>query len=551
MYKLMIVEDEPLIRAGLTHYFPWKDLGVDVILEAENGMEGIRLALQDQPDLVITDIRMPEMDGLEMIERLRPELPDTLFVILTGFNEFEYAQRAVTLGNVRNYLLKPLEYEESLATVKECLSILERSRSDRKSRLELENSVRENTHFKYGNAVKHLLDDAVTDDSDLQPFLELEELQCSYLAVTASCLSPLRSSPNELLQARLALRQLKSRVSEELQRQTGVRRVMTYRSGSKLYAVIAFESTPVASDKALSDLESTIARIWQTAAEDSACPIFLSIGCAAEHLSQLASELKSADKALYLRYFTPARVLFRLEAEGDGGAEPEESTTSIQLRKEDRETLISCLKDGRSEEIRQLMRRLGNHAQRCSSLSALDSWLAFLQEIINVTLRFAHHNGLQVEGIYNEKLLKLTFVDDFASSEEMFEWISEWAIQLSEDFKKHGSKVPAKEHLIFEQIESFIRQHIGEDVTLQMVADRFFYNPSYLSRLFKTKLRKNYMTFVTEIRIQAAQEFLRDPRYLVTEICGMCGYKSYKHFVKTFGSLSGMTPSEYRKRIGL
>ncbi|MDQ6422133.1 response regulator [Paenibacillus sp. LHD-117] len=550
MYKLMIVEDEPLIRAGLTHYFPWKDLGIDVILEAENGMEGVRLALQDKPDLIITDIRMPELDGLEMIERLKPELPNSLFIILTGYNEFQYAQRAVRLGNVRNYLLKPLEYEESLATVKDCLNQLELSRNDRRSRLALEDTVKENVHYKYGNALKHILDDPVAEMSDLQPFLELETIHCSYLAVVAACSSSLHASPSELLQNRSALRKLKEQAADELQRLPEVRRVMTYMSGSKLYTVIAFDSVKTCSDADQSVI-GLYSRIVEMSSEEAARHIYLSTGCIADNLSKLASELKLADKALYLRYFDPACKTFRLDTYGDDSKEPEDPGHSFQLKKSDREALITCLEEGRSDEIRQLLRRLGKESQRPPSLAMIDSWLAFLQEIINVMLRFAHHNGLEAEGIYSEKLLRLTFVDDFSTAERMFEWISDWAIQLSEDYKEHGSKAPTQEHLVFEQIESFIRQHIGDDVTLQMVADRFFYNPSYLSRLFKTKLRKNYMTFVTEIRIQAAQDFLRDPRYLITEICGMCGYKSYKHFVKTFGSLTGMTPTEYRKRIGL
>lgn len=548
MYKLMIVEDEPLIRAGLTQYFPWKDLGVDVILEAENGMEGIRLGLQDKPDLIITDIRMPELDGLEMIERLKPQLPDSLFVILTGYNEFHYAQRAIRIGNVRNYLLKPLEYEESLATVKECLNQLEQRRFDRSSRLELEDAAKENTHYKYGNAIKQLLDDSTVDSSDMEPILELESLECNYLAIIAACPSPLRGSPNEQRLSRAALRKLKERTAEELERLPEVRRVMAYTSGNKLYTVIAFEPDHYRSGTEASIIDH-FSEIWRTSAEGLPHRFFISIGRAVSELAHAAFELKAADKALYMRYFEPASEPFRLNAYGS--KEPTDSVHSIQLKKEDREALIACLEEGRSDEIKLLVQRLCKEAYRPSSPAAIDSWLAFLQEIINVSLRFAHQNGLQVEGIYSEKLLRLTFVDDFATVEELFEWISDWIIQLSEDYKKHGTKSPAQEHLIFEQIEAFIRQHISEDVTLQMVADRFFYNPSYLSRLFKSKLRKNYMTFVTEIRIQAAQEYLRDSRYLVTEICGMCGYKSYKHFVKTFRSLVGMTPTDYRKRIGL
>lgn len=264
MYKLMIVEDEPLIRAGLKHYFDWHALGVHTIVEAENGQQGMELALVERPHLVITDIRMPIMDGLEMIGQLRSQLPDTLFIILTGYNEFEYAQRAIHYGGVHDFLLKPLQYDSSFPVIEQCIE-------------------------------------------------------------------------------KIRLRQL-----------------------------------------------------------------------ALQTLDPLAESASN---------------------EGNDDA--------IHLNDKDQD------------------------------------------------------------------------------------------LQL------------------FTQIEAYIKQHIDQELTLNMVAEHFFYNPSYLSRLFKTKLDKNYMTFVSEIRIQYAQQCLEIPKHSVTDVSVLCGYKSYKHFVKVFKSVTQMTPTDYRKQLRL
>jgi len=273
MYKLMIVEDEPLIRSGLKQYFDWKELGVHTIIEAENGKDGVDTALIELPHLVITDIRMPVMDGLEMIGQLRSKLPDTLFIILTGHNEFEYAQKAIHYGGVYDYLLKPLQYEKSFSVIVNCLE-----------------KIRQ----------KQLTP---------QPFERL----------TVSNLDP----------------------------------------GTKQGAGIALNET-------------------------------------------------NDNKQVIL-------------------------------------------------------------------------------------------DGLQ----------------------------------------------------LFTKIESYIKQHMDQELTLNMVAEHFFYNPSYLSRLFKTKLNKNYMTFVSEIRINHALQCLKISQYSITEVSILCGYKSYKHFVKVFKSVTKMTPTEYRKQLRL
>jgi YesN/AraC family two-component response regulator len=125
MYTLMLVEDEPLIRAGLKKYFDWPALGVTTIIEAENGRRGVELSLQEKPDFIITDIRMPLMDGLEMIKQIRLKQPTMPFIILTGHNEFEYAQKAIQYGGVQDFLLKPLQRETSYEAITNCIQTLQ------------------------------------------------------------------------------------------------------------------------------------------------------------------------------------------------------------------------------------------------------------------------------------------------------------------------------------------------------------------------------------------------------------------------------------------
>lgn len=538
MYKLMIVEDEPLIRAGLLQYFPWEELGVGPVLEAENGKEGVRLALLEQPDMIITDIRMPELDGLSMIERLRPELPDTLFIILTGYNEFHYAQRALKLGNVKNYLLKPLEYEESMATLRDCLDQLRRRTNEASSLRVLEEAAHEHNKLQYDTVVQHLLEGADLETTEFQPLLELEAQRYHYVPLAAACtgMDSAGSRPD-------ALREMAVRASDLLEQFPRVRRIMTFYRHAKLYALVAYDGSD--SDEAL---PGRIQEAWRTAVMDSTARIYLSIGAPVARLSLGEHALKLADKALYLRYFHTGQTVL-LPRSPSLAAPP--ADRPMQLKQEDKLALTACLEQGDRAAVQTLMQRLAEETKTLAAPADIDPWLACLQELMSLSLRFAHKHGIPVQGVYNDKVLSLAFTDDFGTADELFAWVGDWIMQLSADFKASGQRTPLSDNHIFESIETYIRQHLDEEITLQTVADRFFYNPSYLSRLFKTKLNKNYMSFVTEIRIQAAQHYLRDPNYLVTDVCGMCGYKSYKHFVKTFRVVTGMTPTDYRKGIGL
>jgi len=126
MIKVLVIDDEPMQRQGIVRLTPWGDFGAEVIGAAGSGMEGILLAREHRPDVLIVDIKMPGLSGLDVIARLREEL-EAEYIILSGYGEFEYAQRAIALG-VCAYLLKPIDDEDLAAAVKLAAAHIDESR---------------------------------------------------------------------------------------------------------------------------------------------------------------------------------------------------------------------------------------------------------------------------------------------------------------------------------------------------------------------------------------------------------------------------------------
>ncbi|OMD95149.1 response regulator transcription factor [Paenibacillus odorifer] len=541
MYKLMIVEDEPLIRTGLKHYFSWQELGVQSIVEAENGKEGVATALREQPDLVITDIRMPEMDGLQMIEELRQFLPDTLFIILTGFNDFEYAQRAIKLGSVHAFLLKPLEYEESLTVIQECMNKLQLKQQEQRKRSTLEGS----------QLIKLLLEEEqpAIDTNLIAELCNFKSKHYLYLPFVLAGF-PIRETPSP------STRWMREQATKFIHLATEAylpaslpRSIFTYAAKSKLYGLIVMGSQTATSivpfeTQVLTELDQYLNKLTL----EHHLALYLAIGTVTNELSQITSLLHESEKLLYQRFYQNERNIFHISSIKAGATATK--PTLIQLDDNDKKRIISCIENANKQEILQLMQRLAQDILHKADGPSPDLWLAYVQEIISVIIRFANKNHIHREGVYSDKLLNLTFVEDFHSLEVMFEWLGNWMVHLGNIYTEGLTDNHQQDVIIFEHIKSFIRANIDQDITLQMVADRFFYNPSYLSRLFKRKLDKNYMRFVTEIRMEYAQECLKKPEILVTDVCTMCGYKSYKHFVKTFRLFTNMTPSDYRKQSG-
>lgn len=177
MYTLLIVEDEPVIRMGLKKYFDWDAFQISTILEATNGVEGLAIAKTEKPHLIITDIRMPEMNGLEMIKQIRQQSLSTQIIILTGYNEFEYAQKAIQYGGVRDFLIKPLQYDESYRSISKCMQLIKEEHAGNDT--DISGDTHDNDLFL---KIEDYIMNHLTKDTSLQTIAEHFYYNPSYLS---------------------------------------------------------------------------------------------------------------------------------------------------------------------------------------------------------------------------------------------------------------------------------------------------------------------------------------------------------------------------------
>lgn len=543
MYKLMIVEDEPLIRAGLRVYFNWEELGITTIIEAASGEEGIEQGLLHEPDLIITDIRMPEVNGLQMIEQLRPKLEHSIFIILSGYEDFQYAQQAIRLG-VSDYLIKPLQYEESEATIKRCMEILE-ARVDELARNDDHALLMEDTkRWRHARLFKNWLDQEI--DLSEEEWLQQWELHgmstqgYSYMPLVLAFITPFFQQ-HEFISTYQQTAEHIVNTWFLTQAPELSYNVYSYSSGTKVYMLIAVDHATWPSHL---PLESGLESIVKDRCEQEKQRIYIGIGTPNSQLPRMRNELQLADSSSYYRYFKPEQHVY-VAAHYEGMKGYPFNITEDHIR-----ILTQSMEQADALKIQQFMQRFTVEAESHAHQATPQMLFTFVQELIGISLRFAHKRGIAIEDIYNKKLYTFSFLDDYHSISHMFDWLGRFILQLGLSFQTLKEASVHSERLIFSQIEAFIVDHLDQEITLQTVADRFYYNPAYLSRLFKAKLQVNFMSFLTDIRIRQAKEYLKQSRYHVAEIGEMCGYKSYKHFVKTFKKVTLTTPTDYRKSLG-
>ncbi|MBD7968484.1 response regulator [Paenibacillus gallinarum] len=543
MCKLLIVEDEWIIRTGLRHYFPWQELGVNDIYEAENGADGLQLALEVRPDLIISDIRMPEMNGLEMIEQLRPLLPDTFYIILTGYNDFDYAKQVIRLGNIQDYLLKPLEYEESMKSVQNTLQLIRTKKEEQKERLIL---VEEQNKWNQSVLVKQLLDSNFTKKApdNLLYLSDQVKSDLIYIPIVSTHIAPYGSlSVPDIKWSGEMLQLIANHIPiVPICLEDHSSPLLSYFHQNRLYVIVCCHQ------ENLNDHNLAVA--MKKLNQGQVHKTYISIGHPSPSLFELGKHLYYAEELLLLRYSERETYFFSPTA---SSSLQKTETSTFRLDGMEKVQLMTTLEQKDTTALHELILSFSHRTYQLNLRESSRQWLIFLQELISLILRYADHHHSSSSEIYSEQLIKLSFIEDFQTSEQLFTWLADWAEQIisNPDQMDSSSLSDSKDTYIFSEIEKFMKQHLDHDLSLQMVAERFFYNPSYLSRLFKTKLNKNYMTYVTELRIGYAKECLKDPSLLISDVSLMCGYKSYKHFVKTFRSITHMTPTHYRKRIGM
>ena len=150
MLKVFLVEDEVVMRKGIKNNIPWEKEGFVFVGEASDGELAYPLIKKTKPDILITDIKMPFMDGLELSSIVKKEMPNTKIIILSGYGEFDYAKQAISIG-VTDYLLKPISSAKLLESIKEVAAVIEKEQEQLKMMEQYENEMRENITIKRQN----------------------------------------------------------------------------------------------------------------------------------------------------------------------------------------------------------------------------------------------------------------------------------------------------------------------------------------------------------------------------------------------------------------
>ncbi|MDO4475569.1 MAG: response regulator [Lachnospiraceae bacterium] len=531
--KVFLVEDEFVVREGIKKNVDWAGHGYDFCGEASDGELAWPMIQKERPDIVITDIKMPFMDGLELTALIKKELPQTEVVILSGYAEFEYAQEAMRMG-VAHYLTKPIRGEELLAEIDVVAEKIRQRRQEQLIRDKYRREMAENRILEQ----KKLFQNMVSGSKKMTDLLEdAQRLQMDISAIWYNIVlikfSSIRHTPQEYSGSILEAEQ-------KLEEALAERRILLFDRNTEGKALLVLaDSEQEAEDTVDFIREKTV----EAMGKHTSLRYFAGVGEAVNRLGSLPRSFETAGHAFAYRYLLEENRFLRCSELGSGLVAEKEtddfSMRNLDPREVDRNRVQVFLRQGDREEIRffleEFFNRMGSGAMRS----------LMFRKYIAMDVYFA------VSMFYDEMNLDRDQLEEFAPSDRELSTVEGTIGYLSGLIDRvlelrDRSADNRYDHLICEVKEYIEQNYADEHLSLQSVSSYVNFSPNHLSTIFSQQTGMTFIRYLTDYRMNKAKELLRCTSRRSADISVEVGYKDPHYFSYLFKKTQGMTPTQYR-----
>lgn len=538
MIKVFLVEDEVVIRDSIHKIIPWREYGYELAGEAGDGELALPLIRKIKPDVLITDIRMPFMDGLALSELVKKELPATKIVIISGYDDFEYARQAISIG-VERYLLKPITRSSFLEVLKD---IMKKYEEEKLQRIYFEKFKAELQEYEQ-HSRRDFFDTLVTGSDNIQAiYQKAEKLQIDIAAQSYNIiLFSVNSRKENQIFPDIYTKETAKLQSSLEQLFHEAEDCILFRNQLFSYAVL------VKGDKEIQEKTNGCVYRLQEFFNRVSKEIdwFICTGKAVERLSQLPESYKEAMHNFALRYLNK----FRLPAleEISRGTEESEAMDikNIDANVLNPEVIHNFLSHALVNEVNDFVK---DYFQMIGE-EALKSKI--FRQYILLNIHFSTVSFIQKLGFKKEEFksyIPLICTEGIMSMQKGPEIITEIlqkAIQLRE------VSVRCRYKSVLEVALAFIQDNYTDDMlSLNKVACAANVSANHFSALFSQEMKKTFIEYLTELRMNKAKQLLRCTDMRSGEIALEIGYKDSHYFSFLFRKTQGLTPSDYRNQKG-
>lgn len=504
MYHILIVDDEKIERRGIQ--FLLKQIEVEwQIEEAANGRDALELLKQKRFDIMLTDIKMPFMDGLQLIEQAVKLDPEMKCVIFSGYGEFEYARKALAF-RVVDYMLKPVEPEAFEKLMKKIISQMESRKRSKEITEKGLSYVKE--HALYGILNGKSVEEVKKESGELVDIGEFEGIKCLLLMEFGKDF----------------FSKTKVEFKEEILQVAGEDGM--YLNLNPQQSVLLLRYDDMGDVKTIA--QSVINYIKETYKEDC----FIAVIGGLTEVEDLEKAYNEAEFLIESRFYQPERQIYFPDSEDIIGDEAEHSND---------DTLMKQMKqDIRMKDIvglREHFERLCNKYRNKTDFSQIYIKFVFSNLLKDIYSSMSKMDETQL----NEDITRLYSVTDFKTIMDM--------VNLNIDrLEENFGTSPSVLHREIETVKQYIYEHYSEELSVDALAQSVYMAPSYLSHVFKKETGQNISKFIKTYRMEKAREMLENTHNKIVNISYAVGYPNVSYFCQSFREYFGISPQKYRSQ---
>ena len=524
LYHIMVVDDEAEVRQGIANKINWNALGFKIVADAENGRDALEKAENLDLDVVLTDIKMPFMDGLQFGAELARRKPAVKLIVFSGFDEFEFAKEAIKL-NVVEYVLKPVNAEELSNILRRVKETLDRELAQRRNINQLTEAYQRSLPLMRDKFLHDLLR-APMDSAEVRSLSERHALTVreGKYKVVAVCNVDVRADRPPAIAPELVSVSVRQMLDDELR---GRCKREIFPSVTSVIVIAAWDKEGV------EELMNLLTEVCEEANRIFNVSVTAGIGRPREKVEELYLSYAEARAAVEYKVVAgTGKAIYIGDMERTGSENAE-----YDPRKDQK--LLSAIKFGSREQIAAQVDQLLDEGGDAWSTQA--RLMAALGALIPIIQRY----GLDECEMLGAREDWLDLLTENTPRADIRAWLLEVCLRMSG--RLNQERVSTAKRLV-EEAEGYIRDHYKDSsLSVEELCQRLHISQSYFSTIFKQETGMSCVQYLTDVRMERAVELLRttdDKTYLVAE---KVGYDEPNYFSYVFKKKFGVSPSQYRK----
>ncbi|MBO5059941.1 MAG: response regulator [Clostridia bacterium] len=519
MTKIMIVDDEAIVRECLRSTIDWSEIDCEIVAEAADGIEALEVYKSSLPDIVITDIVMTFSNGLDFIANVKAVNPNVEIIILSGYNDFEYAKKALE-NNVSAYLLKPINND---AIINEVLKIKSRLKEKQTSNHVRATANRDNfllnllsTEYLTAEQMENLcktFDIVLPSDKYSVAVLQIDKMH----------------SPN----LSLALIRLKETLSYYISISKDY--ILTSTLNNEIVLLYVYSSSLCGTD--VCDFLALVQNHYKNTFSHT---VTIGVSGIFKNLTIVQRAYKQATAALEQKAAFGTNSIIKYT---EISSNPQQS--SVELTTDEMNEIIECVKSGNITQATQI---INNYFTNISHLKSIDITLIKnrILELIVLLIHTMIKNSNMMYAVFNRNFFPAIEIQALEFILEIQEWTVDIITKLGEC---HDLCIPHSYSPALNKALLYIRANYSQKIKLEDVAKELFMSSRSLRRIFLAETGKSFQEHLTEYRIKMSVNLIENTSYKICDIANLVGYNDVKHFYRTFKKITGHNPKHYKRAL--